>query len=77
MKAFSIYSKPEIDLRLLLTKLQNYGTINCDFETFTKLYRAWHQKTFPDTPISTSSVGFRDDWFRDFVNYLANQEVGL
>lgn len=38
MKALTIYSKGEIHLRQLLRKLQDYGKLNCDFETFSKLY---------------------------------------
>ena len=75
MKAFTIYRKEEIHLRLLLRKMQDYGTINCDFETFSKLYAEWHMKAFPGCPVNTQSAIFREDWFKDFINYLANKDI--
>lgn len=75
MKALTIYSKGEIHLRQLLRKIQDYGTINCDFETFVKLYEEWHLKAFPGCPIDITTVIFRDDWFSDFVNFLANKDI--
>jgi len=75
MKAFSIYPKEEIDLRILLNKLQNYGKINCDFNSFSCIYNEWHQINFPGIKISTNSAIWRDDFFRSFVNFIANQEI--
>ncbi len=75
MKAFTLYTKEEIELRRLLRKLQDYGTINCDFKTFEQIYIRWHAKTFPGCKISVQSVNFRDDWFREFVEFLANEEI--
>ncbi len=75
MKAFTIYSKEEIEMRLLLNKLKNYGNFNGDFKTFCRLYTEWHLKTFPNCKVSVSSVNFREDWFIEFVNYIANIEI--
>lgn len=75
MNALTIYSKGEIHLRQLLRKLQDYGTINCDFETFSKLYAEWHLKAFPGCPIDTITAISRDDCFLDFVNFLANKNI--
>lgn len=75
MKAMRIYSKDEIELRLLLEKLKNYGELNCDFPTFSKLYEEWHRKTFPGCPIDTSTATFREDWFLEFVKFLANKDI--
>lgn len=75
MKALTIYPKQEIHLRQLLKKLQDYGELNCDFNTFSKLYNKWHTKAFPGCPINTQSAIFRDDWFLDFVNFLANADI--
>lgn len=38
MKALRTYSKGETHLRQLLRKLNDYGELNCDFPTFSKLY---------------------------------------
>lgn len=75
MKAFIPYPKEAVHLRLLLRKLQDHGTINCDFETFTKLYEKWHLKTFPGCPINTQSAIFREDWFYDFLNFLISSDI--
>ena len=75
MKAFIPYRKEEIDLRLLLRKMQDYGDISCTFEQFNELYCLWHKERFRDTPIRTHTALFRDDWFIDFLNFLANSEV--
>lgn len=76
MKALTIYSKGEIHLRQLLRKLQDYGKLNCDFETFSKLYGEWHKKAFPGCPVNTMSALFREEWFIEFVNFLANKDIG-
>lgn len=75
MKALRTYSKEETHLRQLLRKLNDYGELNCDFPTFSKLYEEWHQKTFPGCEINTMTAIFRDDWFLDFVNFLANKDI--
>ncbi len=75
MKALRTYSKEETHLRQLLRKLNDYGELNCDFPTFSKLYEEWHQKTFPGCEIDTMTAIFRDDWFLDFVNFLANKDI--
>ena len=75
MKALRTYSKEETHLLQLLRKLNDYGELNCDFPTFSKLYEEWHQKTFPGCEINTMTAIFRDDWFLDFVNFLANKDI--
>lgn len=75
MKAFTLYPKGEIDLRQLLRSLQDYGELNCDFVTFTKLYEEWHTKTFPGVPVNTGSATFRNDWLIEFVTFLANKDI--
>lgn len=75
MKALTLYSKSEIHLRQLLRKMQDYGKINCDLETFSKLYNKWHMKTFPGLPINTMSAIFNEAWFLEFVNFLANEDI--
>lgn len=75
MKALRTYSKGETHLRQLLRNLNDYGELNCDFPTFSKLYEEWHQKTFPGCEINTMTAIFRDDWFLDFVNFLANKDI--
>lgn len=76
MKAFCPYTKDEANLRELLSNLEKVGKINCDFTTFCRAYNEWHLKAFPGTPVSSAAVNFRRDWFIDFVNFLANYEVG-
>lgn len=75
MKAFTLYPQQEIYLRQLLRKIQDYGTMNCDFEAFSKLYEKWHLESFPGRPVDAKTATFRDDWFRSFVGYLANSEL--
>lgn len=75
MKALTLYSKEEIHLRQLLRKLNDYGKINCDFPTFSKLYEEWHKKTFPGRPVDIATAMCRDDWFIEFVNFLANKNI--
>lgn len=75
MKALTIYTKGEINLRKLLRKLQDYGELNCDFETFSKLYEEWHKKTFPGCSVNSMTAIFREDWFTEFVNFLANKDI--
>ena len=75
MKAFTLYSKQEANLRVLLNKLQYCGKINCDFETFSQLYYEWHLETFPGCEVDTGAATFRSDWFGSFVDYLANADI--
>lgn len=75
MKAFTMYSKEEVDLRLLLEKVKNYGQCNCDFQTFVKIYIEWHKDIFPGSPVSTGSANFRCDWFGSFLMYLTNYDL--
>lgn len=75
VKAFTLYSKEQINLYALLDKLKIYGECNCDFQTFTKIYEEWHLKTFPGCPVSTTSSTFRGDWLISFVNFIANYEI--
>lgn len=75
MKALTIYFKGEIHLRQLLRKLSDYGKINCDFPAFSKLYAEWHNKAFLGCPVDSMIAIFRDDWFLDFDNFLANKEI--
>ncbi len=75
MKAFCPYTKDEANLRVLLSNMEKVGKINCDFPTFCRAYNEWHHKAFPGTPVSSTTVNFRDDWFLDFVTFLGNYEV--
>lgn len=75
MKAFTPYSKEERNLRQLLRKMEDYGVLTCDFQTFNKIYCEWHEQDFPGRPISTFSALFREDWLLNFLNFLANYEV--
>ena len=75
MKAFILYSRNEIELRKALDKLKNYGKINCTFEQFNQIFVEWHEKTFPNCPVNIRTAFFRDDWFIDFVNFIANYEI--
>jgi len=75
MKAFTMYSKEEVDLRLLLEKVKNYGQCNCDFPTFIHIYVQWHNDVFPGQKVTTGSANFRSDWFGSFLMYLANYDL--
>lgn len=75
MKAFTLYSKDTQNLRMLLVKLQNHGKLHCDFEEFCRIYDEWHRLAFPGVAVDSSSANFRDDWFRDFVNFIANYDI--
>ena len=76
MKAFRIYPKEQRDLLALIEKMKVYGECNCDIQTFGKIYEEWHLKTFPGCPVSTNSASFRGDWLVDFINFIANYEIG-
>lgn len=75
MKAFKLYSRDEIQLRKLLRKMQDYGTVNCTFEQFIFIYTQCHLSTFKGQPLDFSTASFRDDWFRSFVEYIANFDI--
>ena len=75
MKAFILYSDEEFKLRQLLRQLQSQGKVNCDFETFSKLYKGWHAKTFPGCPINVETTISKDEWLKDFVIFLANKDI--
>jgi hypothetical protein len=75
MKAFIQYGKDEINLRKLLRKMQDYGTVTCTFEQFNELYCRWHKDRFKGLPVNTNTAVFREDWFIDFIGFLANSEV--
>lgn len=75
MKAFTRYTPEELDLRRLLKKLEEHGNVNCDFETFTRLYRKWYFKSFPGTDFSPNSVILKCDLFMDFVKFLENEDI--
>lgn len=75
MKAFKLFSNEEIELRKLLRKLQEYGEINCNFETFTKIYVDWFKITFPGRDFNPSIAINSDDWFLDFLKFLASKNI--
>ncbi len=75
MKAFTFYSKEEFDLRLLFKQLQDYGKVNCDFETFSKLYEEWLKKAYPTCPINAATIIQDDELFTLFVIFLANKDI--
>ena len=87
MKAFVLYPKDERALRQVLRKLQDLGTLNCSFEPFNKCFVEWHEKAFPrenwqkynpNIPYRadpTTSLLYRNDWFDDFIEFLANYEI--
>ncbi len=75
MRALTLYPTEEIQLRQLLRKLNDYGKINCDFPTFSKLYEEWHKQAFPGCRIDFTTAMFRDDWFLEFVKFLANKDI--
>ena len=75
MKAFTLYSKEEINLRILMSKLEKVGIMNCDFKTFSNLYNSWHLSVFKNCPVDTNTANFRDDWFGSFVMYLAKSDI--
>lgn len=75
MKAFEPYSKEERNLRILCRRLQDYGKVQCTFKQFNEIYCEWHLKAFKGCPVSTTTATFRNDWFLDFVNFLANYEI--
>lgn len=76
MKAFTLYSPEEIHSRQLLRKLQDYGVPNFDdFETFLKLYAEWYTQTFPGCQINVRAALSRNDWFLEFVSFLANKDI--
>ena len=75
MKAFVPYPNNEIKLRQLCRTLQDVGTINCTFEQFVHIYTQWHLCTFKGQPVSYGTATFRKDWFRSFVEYIANYEI--
>ena len=75
MKAFTLYPKEERDLRKLLGKMKDYGTMNCSLDQFCQIYNEWHLKAFPGAKIDTWSANWRDDFFTDFINYIINRDV--
>lgn len=75
MKAFILYSNEEFSLRQLLRQLQSQGKVNCDFETFSKLYKEWQAKTYPECPINAEAVIYVDELYRQFVIFLANKDI--
>lgn len=76
MKAFTIFPPETIYFRKLLRKLEDYGVPNFDdIEVFIALYQEWHTKTFPGSQITLMSATFKDDWFNEFVDFLANKEI--
>lgn len=75
MKAFILYSPEEFSLRQLLKQLQSQGKVNCDFETFSKLYKEWQEKTYPGCPINAEAVIYVDELLKDFVIFLANKDI--
>lgn len=79
MKAFTLknYSEREIIIRQLLTKLQDHGHLNCDFDTFAKFYIEWHTKEFPGCTIAINTVISNDDWLNNFVEFLDNKKIWL
>lgn len=76
MKAFTLYPPEVTYYRQLLTKLQDYGVPNFDdMETFINLYTEWHIKNFSGIPVKASTVLYREAWFIEFVNFLANKDI--
>ncbi len=76
MKAITLYSSEEIYFRKLLKKLEDYGQPNFDdLETFLKLYKEWHMENFPGVTVSAITATFREDWFKSFVDFLANKDL--
>ncbi len=75
MKAFILYSPEEFSLRQLLKQLQSQGKVNCDFETFSKLYKEWQAKTYHGCLINAEAVIYVDELFKDFVIFLANKDI--
>lgn len=83
-KAFTPYPKNEVVLRKVLRKLQDIGTLNCDFVAFNSLFLAWHERVFPrerwekatpHIPYNAdpkTSLLFRQDWFYDFIGFISN-----
>lgn len=75
MKAFTFYSDEEFGLRLLFKQLQDYGKVNCDFETFSKLYEEWLEKTYPTCPMNAAIIIKVDEVFTHFITFLANKDI--
>lgn len=75
MKALTLYPKEEMYFRKVLNDLKDYGNINCDYSTFMRLYSVWHTKNFPGRPISANTIYIRNDWFLEFVDYMANSDI--
>lgn len=75
MKAFVLYKKEECQLRQLFQKMQNYGSMCCDFLQFIEIYNKWHLQTFRGAPIDYGSATFRDDWFHSFLNFIINYDI--
>lgn len=48
MKALTAYSEEETHMRQLFGSVNNYGKINCDFPTFSKLYLPLTTKRLQD-----------------------------
>ncbi len=76
MKAFTFYTSDEFNLRYLYNKIIEYGKVNCDFATFSKLYKEWQEETFSNIPENdVISNIFLMGWFENFILYLANKEI--
>lgn len=76
MKAMTLYSSQEIYFRKLMKKLEDYGRPNFDdIGTFLELYKEWHMKNFPGVEVSAITATFREDWFKSFVEFLANKDI--
>ena len=76
MKAFTLFSKQEQQLRQLCRNLQDVGEINCSFEEFCSIYDEWYHKSYPNST-NVSFVGVLTlEWaFRDFVDYIAQRDI--
>ncbi len=75
MKAFTLYSPGELELRKLKRKLEEHGTVNCDFDMFSKLYEKWKQRSYPGTKITPNSVIIRCEMFMDFIDFLQHEDI--
>ena len=75
MKAFTLYSKEQVDLMKLIDKIKVYGKVNCTLEEFTYIFTEWHKQAFPGAKVSICAATFRENWVIDFVKYLAQYEI--
>ena len=74
MKELTLYPPEELYVRYLFKSVQNYGVINCDLETFTKLYNEWCEKNLSGNSGKVLQM-FETLMLENFIEYLASTDI--